>query len=83
LVIELVGTFFGFMGLGWLYAGHTNRGIIALLVWLVVVAIAAVVSVLTGGLFACVWGPVQVIAAVVSGLQVKQAVEKENWGALR
>lgn len=78
LVIELVGTLFGFMGLGWLYAGHTSPGIIALVAWLVVVIVAVVITVLTGGLFACLWLPVQVVAAIVSGLMVKQAVERDN-----
>jgi TM2 domain-containing membrane protein YozV len=78
MIIELVGTFFGLMGLGWLYAGHTNRGIIALVTWLVVVVVAALISVLTGGLFACLWLPAQIAAAVISALQVKQAVERDN-----
>jgi TM2 domain-containing membrane protein YozV len=76
-LIELVGTLFGFMGLGWIYAGYTNKGVIMLIVWLVVVVVAAVISVLTAGIFACVWLPAQVIAAVVSASQVKQAVVRD------
>lgn len=75
-LIEMIGTFFGFMGLGWIYAGHTNRGIVMLVVWLLVVITAAVITALTAGIFACIWLPVQVVAAVVSGLQVKKAVEQ-------
>ena len=78
LLIELVGTLFGFMGFGWIYAGHTNQGIIRLLVWLGVVLVAAIITALTAGLFGCAWLPVQIVAAVVSGLQVKQAVERDN-----
>jgi len=78
LLIEMVGTFFGFMGLGWLYAGYTNRGIILLLVWLGVVIVAAIITVLTAGIFACLWLPAQIAAAVASGLKVKQAVEQDN-----
>lgn len=77
LVIELVGTLFGFMGLGWLYAGYTNRGITALVIWLVVVVVATVISILTGGFFACLWFPAQIAAAIISGIQVKQAVERD------
>ena len=77
LLIELVGTLFGFMGLGWLYAGYTNRGITALVLWLIVVVVATVISVFTGGFFACLWLPAQIAAAVISGMQVKQAVERD------
>jgi TM2 domain-containing membrane protein YozV len=78
LLIEMVGAFFGLMGLGWLYAGYTNRGVILLLVWLGVVIVAAIVTALTAGIFACLWLPVQIAAAVVSGLMVKQAVEQDT-----
>lgn len=76
-LIELVGTLFGFMGLGWIYAGYTNKGVVMLIVWLLIVVVAAVISVLTAGIFACVWLPAQVIAAVVSASQVKQAVARD------
>ena len=78
LLIELVGTLFGFMGLGWIYAGYTSRGITLLVVWLLVVVVAVVISALTAGIFACLWLPAQIAAAVISGLQVKQAVERDK-----
>jgi hypothetical protein len=62
----------------WDSAGHTNQGIVRLLIWLGVVLVAAIITALTGGLFACAWLPVQIVAAIVSGLQVKQAVERDN-----
>jgi TM2 domain-containing membrane protein YozV len=83
LVIELIGTLFGFMGLGWLYAGYTNRGIVLLLVWLGVVIVAVVISVLTAGIFACIWLPAQVLAAIISALQVKKAVERDSQQMVR
>lgn len=78
MLIEIVGTLFGFMGLGWLYAGYTNRGIAALLIWLGVVVVAAIISVFTGGLFACLWVPVQIVAAIVSGSQVKNTMIRDS-----
>ena len=78
LVIEIAGTLFGFMGLGWLYAGYTSRGIMLLVGWLLVVGLAVVLSLVTAGFFACLWLPGQIAAAVISGLQVKQAVERDN-----
>ena len=77
LLIELVGTLFGFMGLGWIYAGDTTHGIIALVLWLIVVIVSAVISILTGGFFACLWLPAQIVAAIISGLLVKQRVERD------
>jgi len=78
LLIELVGTLFGFMGLGWMYAGYTQRGITLLVGWLLVAITCAVLTAFTVGIFACIWLPGQIIAAVISGLRVKEAVERDN-----
>ena len=78
LVIELAGTLFGFMGLGWLYARYTNRGIMLLVGWFLVVGLAVVLSVVSAGIFAYLWLPGQIAAAVISGLQVKQAMDRDN-----
>jgi TM2 domain-containing membrane protein YozV len=33
-LIEMVGGFFGFLGLGYFYVGRTNDGVLRLLIWL-------------------------------------------------
>ena len=42
-IIELVGGIFGLLGIGYLYAGRTNDGIMRLVLWIVYNAIAWIV----------------------------------------
>ncbi len=48
LILEILPGLFGLLGFGWLYAGHTNRGLawlIGVLVWDVVAVVLALVTV--------------------------------------
>ncbi len=42
-LIELIAGFFGFLGVGYLYVGRTNDGIIRLIIWLLYDVIAAII----------------------------------------
>jgi TM2 domain-containing membrane protein YozV len=41
-LIELVGGFFGLLGIGYMYVGRTNDGIIRLIAWIIYDVIAAI-----------------------------------------
>jgi TM2 domain-containing membrane protein YozV len=41
-LIELVGGFFGILGLGYLYTGRTNDGILRLILWIIYDVVAAI-----------------------------------------
>jgi TM2 domain-containing membrane protein YozV len=41
-LIELIGGFFGFLGIGYIYAGRTNDGILRLVLWIIYDLFAAV-----------------------------------------
>lgn len=41
-LIELVGGFFGLLGIGYMYVGRTNDGIIRLILWIIYDVIAAI-----------------------------------------
>jgi TM2 domain-containing membrane protein YozV len=61
-LIELVGGLFGFLGLGYIYVGQTNDGILRLIVWFIYniiayIAITLLISIFIG-LVCC---PVQLI----------------------
>lgn len=52
-LIELVGGFFGLLGLGYLYVGRTNDGLVRLIIWLLYnvcayIAITILISVFIG-----------------------------------
>jgi len=52
-LIELVGGFFGLLGLGYLYVGRTNDGILRLIIWFIYnviayIAISLLITILIG-----------------------------------
>ena len=64
-VIELVGGFFGLLGLGYFYVGRTNDGVIRLILWIVYDIIAAVaISLLLAVLVGIVCIPFQLVIQV-------------------
>jgi TM2 domain-containing membrane protein YozV len=47
-LIELVGGLFGLLGLGYIYVGRTNDGLIRLIPWMIYIVIAYVIIVSAG-----------------------------------
>lgn len=75
MIIEIVAGFFGFLGIGWIYAGRTGQGIGLLLGWWALIAIGVIFAVVTfgfGGLCFCL-APV---VPVLSGLWLKSTFSK-------
>jgi hypothetical protein len=76
-LIELVGGFFGLLGLGYLYLGRTNEGIPRLIIWLIYNVIAYVVIVLLStifiGLLCC---PIQLVIQI--GVPIWSATTLKN-----
>jgi len=80
MLIEIVGAFFCFLGLGWIYSGKAGIGVILLIVYWIVVAVEAfiifpLITLVTLGLGAVVYViiPIQnIIVGVISGLIVKR-----------
>ncbi len=79
LVLEVVGGFFGFLGLGWIYAGRPAMGI-ALLIgyWLLDWAIGVTLSIATIGLWCFVWPAQNLILGAVSGYLVYRWLEERE-----
>ena len=79
LMLELLG-YLGFLGVGHIYAGKTNRGIALLIGWLVYLTASVV-------LIACLVGCFMFIAWLIvpplSGLWVKNEMEKERITGFR
>lgn len=51
-LIELVGGFFGLLGIGYLYTGRTNDGVLRLIIWIIYMAIAGItISLLMAAFF--------------------------------
>jgi hypothetical protein len=79
LMLELLG-FLGFLGIGHIYAGKTNRGIGLLIGWLVYLTASFVLTVCLVGCFMFLaW----LIVPPLSGIWVKNEMEKERMTGFR
>jgi hypothetical protein len=78
LILEVVGGFFGFLGLGWIYAGRPAMGI-ALLIgyWLLDWAIGVTLSIVTIGLWCFVWPAQNLIMSAISGYLAYRWLEEQ------
>ena len=78
-LIELIAGFFGFLGVGYLYVGRSNEGIIRLILWLLYDVIAAIIiSLLIPtliGPFCCI--PIQLIIQIGIPLWSANALKKD------
>ena len=76
-LIELVGGFFGLLGLGYLYVGRTNDGVLRLVLWLLydiiaAVVIAALIAVIVGLACVPVQLAIQIVVPIWSASQLKK-----------
>ncbi|MGD8245265.1 MAG: hypothetical protein PVI63_08740 [Anaerolineae bacterium] len=77
LLLELIGGFFGFLGIGWIYAGRSVSGIVLLIsYWLLdwIVGLALVIATL--GMWCCVWPAQNLLFGALSGYLVYRWLEQ-------
>ena len=78
LVLEVVGGFFGFLGIGWIYAGRPVTGILLLLCyWLLDWVVGITLSVVTLGLWCFVWPAQNLIFGAISGYLAYRWLERQ------
>lgn len=82
-VAEILGGWFGFLGIGWLIVGlaESNRqqvtnGILYMFLWWVVIGMLGGFSVITAGLGAACLGPIWLIVPLVSGNSVMKTYKE-------
>src|SRR5574340_1699872 len=76
-LIELVGGFFGMLGLGYFYVGRTNDGLIRLLLWMAFLAIGWItISILSAVLVGLLCIPIQL--ALQFGVPIWSAITLKN-----
>ncbi len=59
-ILEAIGGFFGFMGLGWLYAGQVGKGLTFLIGYWVYLIVAGLLSTITMGFGLCIFLPISI-----------------------
>jgi len=68
LLLEVVGGFFGFLGIGWIYAGRPALGVLLLVsYWVLDWIIGLALTVTTLGAWCCVWPAQNLIFGAISG----------------
>jgi hypothetical protein len=72
LILELVAGFFGFLGIGWLYAGKTKEGVLILVGFLLFNGILVCVDIVTAGFALCCHLPLNIAAIAVSAYYLHQ-----------
>lgn len=76
-LLELVGGLFGLMGLGYIYVGRTNDGLIRLIGWIVYSIVAwIIIFILMSLVIGCFCVPVQL--AMQIGLAIWSATSLKN-----
>lgn len=80
-ILELVGGIFGFLGIGYMYAGDITQGVIRLIAWFCIVVFAwIVIAVLTAFLIGICFIPFMLIAQigipVWSAFSIKKKLEE-------
>jgi hypothetical protein len=76
MVIEIVFGVFGLMGMGWLYVGNFLYAALIFIGFVILLTIEVVLITLTAGFCACVAFPLNLVIVIVSGLRVRDYVQR-------
>ncbi len=76
-LLELVGTFFGLLGLGYIYVGRTEEGVIRLIIWMIYNFVAWItIAILISLIIGCFCVPVQLAIQVGVAIWSAQTLKK-------
>jgi len=79
LFLEVIGGFFGLLGIGWIYAGRPAGGIVLLLgYWLLDWVIGLALAIGTLGAWCCVWPAQNLLFGLLSGYGVYRWLERRR-----
>jgi len=79
LLLEVLGGFFGFLGIGWIYAGRPARGILLLIgYWLLDWILGLALTIGTFGVWCCVWPAQNLIFGALSGYLAYRWLERSS-----
>ncbi|HEY9077949.1 MAG TPA: hypothetical protein VIO61_15550 [Anaerolineaceae bacterium] len=76
LVLEILPGLFGFLGIGWIYAGNATPGILLLVGFLCWNVIAGILDGVTVGIFLCLHVPINIAALVLSPVMLNNYTKK-------
>lgn len=76
LILEILPGLFGFLGIGYMYAGYTTGGILRLVGWWIILVIAVIISAITAGIGLLCFAPFAIGVPIVSGLLLKERMKQ-------
>ena len=76
LILEILPGLFGFLGVGWIYAGETTRGVTWLVGFLIYVIISAIIIAITAGIGACFTLPINLALITVSAITLNKYMKE-------
>ena len=78
-ILELVGGYFGLLGLGWMFGGDLLRGIFILFGYMILLGIGGFLVWITFGLLGLIFVPLYIIVPLISAFKVYQFVNSRWW----
>lgn len=78
VLIELVGGYFGLLGIGWMYVGDVLRGILILVGYFILFWVGGWLTFFSFGLLSLVFVPLYIAAPIVSAIFVYQFA-RDKW----
>jgi len=78
-ILELVGGYFGLLGLGWMFGGDLLKGILILFGYMILLSIGGFLVWITLGLLGLIFVPLYIIVPIISAFKVYQFVNSRWW----
>jgi TM2 domain-containing membrane protein YozV len=79
LLLEVVGGFFGLLGIGWIYAGRPAKGILLLIGYgLLHWTIGLTLAFFTSGTWCCIWPAQNLVVGAISGYLAYRWLERRS-----
>lgn len=79
LVLEVVGGFFGILGIGWIYAGRPLMGVLLLVsYWLLDWVVGITLCIATVGIWCFIWPAQNLIFGAISGYLAYRWLEQKS-----
>ncbi len=78
-IIELIGGYFGLLGVGWIYGGDLLKGILILIGYFILLGIGGTLTAITFGFLGLIFVPLYIIAPIISAIKVYQFANERWW----
>jgi hypothetical protein len=76
IILEVLPGLFGFLGIGWMYAGNVGTGLAILIGNLMYVGVGAVIATLTAGIALCFLWPLEILFLALSVIQLNKHIRQ-------